>query len=130
MIAIDRSGSNGTDYDEQKAWCDDGNDNALRKTLDKRSRIDAVKQVFYAFRDRTETLGKGKHKIGLIQFDNEIETMLDLTIMDVGLSVGRSVDWSVTESAGLSIGPSLFQCFKDHSSVFAILDPRFSIRGP
>ena len=78
-IAIDRSGSMGTGFDEQKAWCDDGNDNALKKTLDKRSRMDAVKQVFYAFRDRTETLGKGKHKIGLIQFDNEIETMLDLT---------------------------------------------------
>ena len=78
-IAIDRSGSMGTGFDEQKAWCDDGNAEALKKTLKQRSRMDAVKQVFYAFRDRTESLGKGRHEIGLIQFDNEIEVMLGLT---------------------------------------------------
>ena len=44
-IAIDRSGSMGTGFDEQQAWCDDGNDNALKKTLDRRTRMDAVKQV-------------------------------------------------------------------------------------
>ena len=59
-IAIDRSGSMGCGFDEQQAWCDDGNTNALKKTLEKRSRMDAVKQVFYAFRDRTETLGVGE----------------------------------------------------------------------
>lgn len=44
-IAIDRSGSMGTGFDEQKSWCDDGNANALKKTLEKRSRMEAVKQV-------------------------------------------------------------------------------------
>jgi len=78
-IAIDRSGSMGTGFDEQQAWCDDGNDNALKKTLDRRTRMDAVKQVFYAFRDRTETLGAGRHHLGLIQFDSEIEAILGLT---------------------------------------------------
>lgn len=78
-IAIDRSGSMGTAFDEQKAWCDDGNTAALKKSLQQRSRMDAVKQVFYAFRDRTESLGVGRHELGLIQFDNEIETMLGLT---------------------------------------------------
>ena len=35
--------------------------------------MEAVKNVFYAYRDRTETLGKGKHELGLIQFDDQIE---------------------------------------------------------
>ena len=42
-------------------------------------RMDAVKQVFYAFRDRTESLGNGAHKVGLFQFDNVVEEMLSLT---------------------------------------------------
>merc|ERR1719399_1252757 len=58
---------------------DDGNVSALSKIVERRSRMEAVKSVFYAYRDRTETLGKGKHKLGLIQFDDQIETMLDLT---------------------------------------------------
>jgi ubiquitin-conjugating enzyme E2 D/E len=78
-IAIDRSGSMGCGFDEMRAWCDDGNQNALDKTLDKRSRMDAVKQVFYAFRDRTSTLGAGAHKLGLIQFDTEVEQMMELS---------------------------------------------------
>lgn len=75
-ICIDHSGSMGAGFDEQQAWCDDGNLDALRKTLDRRSRMDAVKQVFYAFRDRTETLGAGRHQLGLIKFDGNVETIL------------------------------------------------------
>ena len=82
-ICIDRSGSMGTAFEETQSWNDDGNQNALNKIREKRTRMEAVKQVFYAFRDRTETLGEiadaGKHEIGLIQFDNEVETMLNLT---------------------------------------------------
>jgi ubiquitin-protein ligase len=77
-ICIDTSGSMGTPFEESKSWNDDGNQNALNKIIERRSRMEAVKQVFYAFRDRTETLS-GRHKLGLIQFDNEVETLLDLT---------------------------------------------------
>jgi len=73
-IAIDRSGSMRTGFDEAKAH----GENA-EKTLEKRSRMDAVKQVFYAFRDRTETLGHGAHQVGLFQFDSIVEEMLPLT---------------------------------------------------
>ena len=43
--------------------------------------MDAVKQIFYAFGDRTGTLDNshGVHKLGLISFDDRIEKMLDLT---------------------------------------------------
>ena len=29
--------------------------------------MEAVKQMFYAFRDRTDTVGSGSHEIGLLQ---------------------------------------------------------------
>ena len=79
-ICIDHSGSMGCGFDEIKSWNDDGNARALQKVIETRSRMDAVKQVFYAFRDRTETLGAAaKHHLGLIQFDSEVETLLQLT---------------------------------------------------
>jgi len=73
-IAIDRSGSMRTGFDEASAH----GENA-EKTLANRSRMDAVKQCFYAFRDRTETLGSGAHQLGLFQFDSVVEEMLALT---------------------------------------------------
>jgi len=44
-----------------------------------RTRMEAVKQMFYAFRDRTDNVGRGSHQLGLVQFDDEIDRMLDLT---------------------------------------------------
>lgn len=43
--------------------------------------MEAVKQIFYAFRDRVDTLDSsaGTHQLGLIQFDDKIDKMLDLT---------------------------------------------------
>lgn len=41
--------------------------------------MEAVKQMFYAFRDRVDSLGGGTHQVGLLQFDNEVERLLDLT---------------------------------------------------
>merc|ERR1719421_138870 len=35
--------------------------------------------MFYAFRDRAENIGKGSHQLGLIQFDDKIDTLLDVT---------------------------------------------------
>ena len=44
-----------------------------------RSRMEAVKQMFMAFRDRTETLGGETHHLGLLQFDHEVEALLHPT---------------------------------------------------
>merc|ERR1712151_831465 len=45
-----------------------------------RTRMEAVKAMFYAFRDRVESLGaRGSHHLGLLQFDNHVGKMLDLT---------------------------------------------------
>ena len=43
--------------------------------------MDAVKQIFYAFGDRTATLSNahGIHKLGLIKFDHTNQTILALT---------------------------------------------------
>jgi ubiquitin-protein ligase len=41
--------------------------------------MEAVKAMFYAFRDRVESLGQGSHQLGLIQFDNHVEQLLDVT---------------------------------------------------
>ena len=43
--------------------------------------MDAVKQIFYAFGDRTATLSNahGVHKLGLIKFDHQNRKILDLT---------------------------------------------------
>merc|ERR1719401_354569 len=41
--------------------------------------MEAVKAMFYAFRDRVEVVGCGTHQMGLVQFDSEIELLLDLT---------------------------------------------------
>jgi len=41
----------------------------------RRTRMEAVKQMFYAFRDRTESARK-HHLLGLVQFDNVVETLL------------------------------------------------------
>ena len=75
VVAIDRSGSMGSGLDEAKAF----GLNA-EKTLVQRSRMDAVKQCFYAFRDRTESLGSdAHHKLGLLQFDGQIDELLPVT---------------------------------------------------
>eukprot|EP00961_Rhodomonas_salina_P243940 3296110-Rhodomonas_salina.1 len=75
VICVDRSGSMGTQFDEMKAWGDNS-----QKTVERRSRMDAVKQVFYAFRDRTDSLGaKSMHQLGLMQFDDNLEVLLQLT---------------------------------------------------
>merc|ERR1711988_1732089 len=41
--------------------------------------MEAVKGMFYAFRDRVESLGAGNHHLGLLQFDNHVEQLLDIT---------------------------------------------------
>ena len=40
-----------------------------------RSRMEAIKQIFYGFRDRVESANLG-HELGLLQFDSEVERLL------------------------------------------------------
>lgn len=72
VICIDRSGSMGTPFAELTI-------NAVKGAVAQRTRMEAVKAMFYAFKDRTESMGLGKHQLGLVQFDDKIESLLDLT---------------------------------------------------
>lgn len=70
VVAIDRSGSMGTPFHEVTL-------NVVEKALQQRTRMDAVKCMFYAFRDRVE--GVGGIELGLVAYDNRVERMLDIT---------------------------------------------------
>ena len=76
VVCIDRSGSMGTPLAEKTI-----NEVAFesRAPVMQRTRMEAVKAMFYAFRDATETVGGGTHKLALLSFDNEVETRLGLT---------------------------------------------------
>mmetsp|Transcript_52475 Transcript_52475/g.94055 ORF Transcript_52475/g.94055 Transcript_52475/m.94055 type:complete len:546 (-) Transcript_52475:88-1725(-) len=76
-ICIDRSGSMGSPFAEITLNVVKGE---TKNSVSQRTRMEAVKAMFYAFRDRVESAGlKGSHQLGLFQFDNSIERMLDLT---------------------------------------------------
>merc|ERR1719247_917017 len=51
----------------------------MKSSVAERTRMEAVKAMFYAFRDRVESMGQGKHQLGLLQFDNRVEELLDVT---------------------------------------------------
>jgi len=71
-ICIDRSGSMGTPFTEVTL-------NVVKGAVAERTRMEAVKAMFYAFRDRVDNISKGSHQIGLLQFDDKVETLLDVT---------------------------------------------------
>jgi len=75
-ICIDRSGSMGTPFKEVTLNVVKGE---TKSSVAERSRMEAVKGMFYAFRDRVESMGSGTHQLGLIQFDNNVEELLDAT---------------------------------------------------
>merc|ERR1712070_563134 len=75
-ICIDRSGSMGTPFAEVTLNVVQG---TAKNSIAERTRMEAVKAMFYAFRDRVESMGQGSHQLGLIQFDNRVEEMLDVT---------------------------------------------------
>jgi len=76
-ICIDRSGSMRTPFNEITLNVIKGETN---DSVAERTRMEAVKAMFYAFRDRVESLGaSGSHHLGLLQFDNHVGKMLDLT---------------------------------------------------
>eukprot|EP00928_Gymnodinium_smaydae_P048656 TRINITY_DN32554_c0_g1_i1.p1 TRINITY_DN32554_c0_g1~~TRINITY_DN32554_c0_g1_i1.p1 ORF type:complete len:551 (+),score=88.34 TRINITY_DN32554_c0_g1_i1:47-1699(+) len=72
VICIDRSGSMGSPFEEVTL-------NVVEKARAQRTRMEAVKAMFYAFRDRVDMLDQTCHEIGLLQFDNQVDRMLDLT---------------------------------------------------
>lgn len=71
-ICIDRSGSMGCPFTEVTL-------NVVQKAIAERTRMEAVKAMFYAFRDRVDNVGSGTHQLGLIQFDSQVDRLLDIT---------------------------------------------------
>merc|ERR1719296_629994 len=85
-----------------------------QKVVNQRTRMEAVKAMFYAFRDRADTMGRGTHQMGLVQFDSEIERLLDLTprldrfeaIVDDMEKRGQTAIYSsIVEAAGMLRAP-------------------------
>eukprot|EP00440_Ansanella_granifera_P051777 gb/GFBE01056136.1/.p1 GENE.gb/GFBE01056136.1/~~gb/GFBE01056136.1/.p1 ORF type:complete len:545 (+),score=107.29 gb/GFBE01056136.1/:1-1635(+) len=77
VICIDRSGSMRSPFQEITLNVVRGE---TKDSVSQRTRMEAVKAMFYAFRDRIESLGSpGSHELGLLQFDNSVGEMLELT---------------------------------------------------
>jgi len=72
VVCIDRSGSMRTPFNEVTL-------EVVQGAKNQRTRMEAVKAMFYAFRDRVEVVGRGTHQMGLVQFDSGIDRLLDLT---------------------------------------------------
>lgn len=75
-ICIDRSGSMGTPFAEVTLNVVKGE---TKDSVAQRTRMEAVKAMFYAFRDRVESMGNDKYHLGLLQFDDKVECLLDTT---------------------------------------------------
>lgn len=75
-ICIDRSGSMGTPFAEVTLNVVKGE---TKDSVAQRTRMEAVKAMFYAFRDRVESIGNDKYHLGLLQFDDKVECLLDTT---------------------------------------------------
>jgi len=76
VVCIDRSGSMGAPFNEVTLEVVKG---ATRDAVNQRTRMEAVKAMFYAFRDRVDSIGRGTHQMGLVQFDSQVDRLLDLT---------------------------------------------------
>jgi len=122
-ICIDRSGSMGSPFAELTLNVVKGTE---RNSVAERTRMEAVKAMFYAFRDRVENVGRGRHHIGLLQFDDRVERLLDLTprldrfetIVDDMAKRGTTAIYSAIVEAALMLEPH-FQ--KDPQADFRIL---------
>lgn len=79
-VAVEVGEGKGSKTEEFIVCCIDRS-GSMGAPLGDRSRMDAVKQMFMAFRDRTESLGEDgeKHHLGLVQFDHQVETLLSPT---------------------------------------------------
>lgn len=103
MVCIDRSGSMGTPMAEVTL-------NVVKGAVAERTRMEAVKAMFYAFRDRAESVGRGTHQMGLVQFDGYVERLLDLTprldrfeaiVDDMQKRGSTAIYSSIIEAAGM-----------------------------
>lgn len=105
-VCIDRSGSMGSPFSEITL-------NVVRGAVAERTRMEAVKAMFYAFRDRVESVGCGTHHLGLVQFDDRVERLLDLnphlhlfeTIVDDVEKRGRTAIYSAILEAASMLEP-------------------------
>lgn len=106
-ICIDRSASMGSPLAEVTLNIVRG---TTRNSVAERTCMEAVKAMFYAFRDRVESLGRGKHELGLIQFDDKIEKLLDLTsqldrfesiVDDMKERGGTAIYFAIVEAAAM-----------------------------
>ena len=81
VVCLDRSGSMGTPFlEEQVSVFGSSTGAEAAKAVQQRTRMEAVKVMFYAFRDRVDGLpNRGGTRLGLVQFDNHVEKLLDLT---------------------------------------------------
>jgi len=113
IICIDRSGSMGTPFAELNVTVHGSSTAAeAAKAVQLRTRMEAVKAMFYAFRDRVDGLGGGT-QLGLIQFDNQVETLLGLTprlerfesIVDDVEKRGQTAIFSAIVSAAAALEP-------------------------
>merc|ERR1712117_344747 len=82
----------------------------VKGAVNQRTRMEAVKAMFYAFRDRVDSVSCGTHQLGLVQFDDRIERLLDLTprldrfeaIVDDMEKRGQTAIYSsIVEAAGM-----------------------------
>jgi len=126
-ICIDRSGSMGAPFAELHlniAGADGVAMTSSNKVVTQRERLEAVKAMFYAFRDRIESLGSASvsatHELGLLQFDNQVETLLGLTaaldrfecIVDEMKKRGTTAIYSAIVEATRMLQP-VFECSGD-----------------
>lgn len=113
VICIDRSGSMGAPFSTD------------------RTRMEAVKQMFYAFRDRTDSLGgHGSHRIGLLQFDDRVEQLLTPTanldlfeaVVDDMEKRGMTAIYSAIASAAEMLEPILQEIPTADLRILALTD--------
>uniref|UniRef100_A0A7S3NPC9 UBC core domain-containing protein n=1 Tax=Aureoumbra lagunensis TaxID=44058 RepID=A0A7S3NPC9_9STRA len=71
VVAIDRSASMRSPLSEATL-------NYVPGALQERSRMDAVKAMFYAFRDRCDSLNMDIH-LGLVSYDDKVQKVLEIT---------------------------------------------------
>ncbi|CAJ1374959.1 unnamed protein product [Effrenium voratum] len=116
-ICIDRSGSMGSPFAEVTLNVVKGE---TRDSVAQRTRMEAVKAMFYAFRDRVESLGEGKYHLGLLQFDNQVEKLLDTT---PALDRFESIVDDMTKRGQTAIYSSVLAAAK-------MLEPYFEGGGP
>ncbi|CAK0873841.1 unnamed protein product [Prorocentrum cordatum] len=112
-VCIDRSGSMGAPFEEVTL-------NVVRGAVAQRTRMEAVKVMFYAFRDRVASAGCSTHHLGLVQFDDRVERLLDLS---PNLELFETIVDDVEKRGTTAIFSAIIEAA-------AMLEPHFSEDSP